>query len=67
MSKRLVASAGVSPVVHKEIIDGHILLCSKNLFQKLFEKLVKAMCKRRIIYRCGNLLSVTLKSLTLLR
>ena len=36
MGKKLIASIGLSPVVQKEIIDGHIFTMQQRLFQKLF-------------------------------
>ena len=67
MGKKLIASIGPLPVVHKEIIQGHIFPMQRRLFQKLFAKIGKGNVQTGTYYRYGNVLSATLKSLTLLR
>ena len=67
MGKMLITSIGPSPVVHKEIIDGHIFKMQQRLFQKLFVKIGKGNVQTRNCYRCNNVLFATLKSVTVLR
>ena len=54
MGKKLILSIGLSLVVHKEIIDGHIFT------QKLFVKPGNSNVETGNCYRCGNVLSATL-------
>ena len=49
MSEKLIVSIGLSPVVQKEIIDGHILTMQQRLFGNSSCKLRKAMYKKGIV------------------
>ena len=57
-SASLISSVGLSPVVHKKIIGGHIFTMQQRLFLKLFVKFGKGNVQTRI---------VALKRVTLLR
>ena len=66
MDKKLIASS-MLPVVQKEVINGHIFTMQLRLFQKLSVEIWRGIVQMGNCYRCGNILSATLKTVTLFR